>query len=77
MYEQEKNIYKKMKGKTFIHTPRFDFEHLRETGVDVELDLIFAIVGSKIFLEHYWARIETFNYLISLHPTNYWIRGNI
>jgi len=49
MNEQEKNIYKKMKGKTFIHTPAFDFEHLRETGVDVELDLIFEIVGSRSF----------------------------
>jgi len=50
--EREKNIYKKLKGKTFIHTPALDIELLRVTGMDAELDRIFGIV-EWIFLEHY------------------------
>lgn len=47
--KKEKDIFKELKNRPFVHTTMFDPNILRESGMDTELDVIFSIVGWEDF----------------------------
>jgi len=42
---REKNIYNKLKNRSFVHTPVLDEVFLYETRMTTELDIILQFVG--------------------------------
>lgn len=47
--KREKDIFKQLKDRPFIHTTMFDPNILSESGMDNELDLVFTTVGWEVF----------------------------
>ena len=43
--KQEKNAFRKLRTKRFVHTTAYDLNLLQATGMDVEFDLVFRAVG--------------------------------
>jgi hypothetical protein len=65
---REKDIYQKLKGRYFIHTPTLDPLLLLETGMGVEFDLIFRMLEWTNFwdITELGSRLLTIEFLCTL-----------
>ena len=69
--DYEKARYKKLRFRIFDHTPAFDFDFLREAGMDTELDLVFQSLGWESFwlIHEQGSRLLTIEFLCTLRET--------
>ena len=68
----EKEAFKKLKSRRFVHTSMYDRLLLQGTGMDVEFDFIFQVVGLDGFwnIAKHGSKLLTLEFLCTLQITD-------
>ena len=68
----EKDAFKKLKTRRFVHTAAYDLILLQASGMDAELDLVFRAVGWDGFwnIAEQGSKLLTLEFLCTLQITD-------